>query len=74
MGLGWLRAAAQDYNYKYNYNKIELGTIFLTEFKEIDNKLGVGLGSLRAAPQGYTYNYNKITLESKFQNNLKVGK
>ena len=41
MGLGWLRAVAQGYN--YNYNKIELVSNFQNNLKSWAVKLGWGL-------------------------------
>ena len=42
LGLGWPRAVAKGYN--YNYNKIELGSNFSKQCKELgENKLGCGL-------------------------------
>ena len=41
LGLGWLRAVAQVYN--YNYNKIELVSSFQKNLKNLIIKLGWGL-------------------------------
>ena len=41
LGLGWLRAVAQGYN--YNYNKIKLGINFQTNLMSWATKLGWGL-------------------------------
>ena len=41
LGLGWLRAVAQGYN--YIYNKMESGSDFQKNFKSYRIKLGWGL-------------------------------
>ena len=64
MGLGWLRAVAQGYN--YSCNKIKLG-YFSKEIHEVQNNIELGLGWLRAVAQGYNYNYNKMMLGENFK-------
>ena len=67
LGLGWLSAVAQGYN--FSYNKIELGSNLQRNFQELVTQIGLGLGWLRAVAQGYNYSYNKNELNSNFQNN-----
>ena len=86
LGLGWLRAVAQGYN--YNNNKLKLMAarggamlqlqlqynlireLLSNEFKSFGNQIKLGLGWLRAVAQGYKYSYNKIKLANNFQRNL----
>ena len=71
LGLRWLRAVAQCYN--YNYNKTKLWNICLKAFIALKNKMELGLGWLRAVAQGHNYNkykYSKMKLVINFQMNL----
>ena len=58
LGLGWLRAVVQGYN--YNYNTMDLWNHFQKNSISFRRNMGLGLGWLRAVAQGYNYSYNKI--------------
>ena len=64
LGLGWLRAVAQGYD--YSYTKIELGNSFQNNLKKCGNKIRLGLGWLRVVAQGYNYSYNKNAIGESF--------
>ena len=63
LGLGWLRAVAQGYN--YSYNKMKLGSTFKHNLKSWNITFGWGFGLLRAVAQG-----NKIQLGNNCQWNF----
>ena len=59
LGLGWLRAVAQGFN--YNYTKIELGRNFVKNLKSFGIKLGWGLdGCARWREVTITFTVNRI--------------
>ena len=69
LGLGWLRAAVQGYNYSCNTK--QLGRSFSIEFKQCFKTNELVPGWQRAVAQGYNYSYNTIELVINCQLNLK---
>ena len=52
-------------------NNLTNWVVFVKEFNELGNTIGLGLGWLRAVAQGYNYKCNTIELGSDFQKNCR---